>query len=389
MRLSYQGPASCSVLVDENGGVSDSLATPKSQNRSKSSENTGRWGDPPADASRSARRSKRSLEQVHRYRPPGLLDGDGIGDRDVGLDGVGGGGADGVDPVAHANQLVNGFASDRTLNARTNNDYKKASLPRQMYDAMLALKSPGTGHWQQQQPSQSPRVKHRKRHTSDVIVYRKEDSEGVMTADGGKGHVNETVDIVPLDSETRIRVNLTIASDGSAGSPVYTVSLSLPNAAQQPDPVEPVRPVEPAAAQPPPQPVAASPYSGGTNCECFCPCLDDDEDDDGSGGGRTTVDVMFSATSTPSTSTEVGSVDTSSTFWTTYPSSSEQPETTAGVLTCPPPVLLFCEPGKLLPHRVFSISGHDNSEDDNSDYRQTLSILPSPSPLRQLQTIVS
>ncbi|XP_026805650.1 teneurin-m isoform X3 [Rhopalosiphum maidis] len=42
LRLSYQGPASCSVLVDENGGNGDSLAIPKSLNHSKStSENTG------------------------------------------------------------------------------------------------------------------------------------------------------------------------------------------------------------------------------------------------------------------------------------------------------------------------------------------------------------
>ncbi|XP_050057252.1 teneurin-m isoform X3 [Aphis gossypii] len=42
LRLSYQGPASCSVLVDENGGNGDSLAMPKSLNHTKSSsENTG------------------------------------------------------------------------------------------------------------------------------------------------------------------------------------------------------------------------------------------------------------------------------------------------------------------------------------------------------------
>lgn len=42
LRLSYQGPASCSVLVDENGGNGDSLAIPKSLNHTKSSsENTG------------------------------------------------------------------------------------------------------------------------------------------------------------------------------------------------------------------------------------------------------------------------------------------------------------------------------------------------------------
>ncbi|XP_015366041.1 PREDICTED: teneurin-m isoform X3 [Diuraphis noxia] len=41
LRLSYQGPASCSVLVDENGGNGDSLAMPKSLNHTKTSENTG------------------------------------------------------------------------------------------------------------------------------------------------------------------------------------------------------------------------------------------------------------------------------------------------------------------------------------------------------------
>lgn len=350
MRLSYQGPASCSVLVDENGGVSDSLATPKSQNHSKSSENTGRWGEP-AYASR-ARRSKRSLEQHQRYQPPGLLDGGGVGDRD-GPNADGGDGSDDVDLLVHAKKVVNGFSSDQTLiNARMNHNKNKA-LPKQMYDAMLALKSPGMIY----RPQPPPR-RHRKRHTSDVIVYRKEDLEGAVAADGDRGHVNETVDIVPLDSENRIRVNLTIASDDSIGSPVYTVSLSLPNAAQQPVEPEFVRPAEPVGTVvQPPQPAAPLPF-GGTECECYCPCLDDDE---------ITEDVLFSTSSpsTPLTSTEIGYNDTSSTVWNMYSSSSEQPET-AEVLTCPPPVLLFCEPGKLL--YPFSISGHGNSEGD--DYQR-------------------
>lgn len=220
-----------------------------------------------------------------------------------------------------------------------------------MYDAVLALKSPGTERRVQ------PLRRHRKRHASDVIVYRKDDSDGA--ADGGTGRVNETVDIVPLDPENRIRVNLTIASDDSVGSPVYTVSLSLPGGAAQQQP-------EPEIARPPEAPkgmmaVAPWPSQGATECECYCPCLDDDLN-------TAADDVMFSTSSPPSTSTDVGYNDTSSTeFWSTYPSSSSEEPETAEVFTCPPPVLLFCEPGKLYRRTRLAFSGHDCDGEDNDE----------------------
>jgi len=217
------------VLVDENGAVAtDTLATPKSSNRSKiQPENTGRWWrDGPAGAPPPrARRSERSLG-----RPPRLLDGDGDG-----------------------TITVHGFRS-RTLdnsNARPDN-----ALPRQMYDAMSTM-------WSGRERG------HRKRH-ADVVVYRKSDSAGGDRPD-------EAVDIVPLAdtaAEHRIRVNLTVGSDDPDGSPVYSVSLSLPGADQrQPVPDETVA----AIVAPPPPPAVAS---TGTECECFCPCLDQDDDDD-------------------------------------------------------------------------------------------------------------
>jgi hypothetical protein len=283
-------------------------------------------------------------------KQPSLLDGGGVDDRD-GPNADVGDGSDDADLLMHAKPVVNGFPSDQTLiNARMNRNNNNKALPQQMYDAILALKSPGTKHRRQQPPTK----RHRKRHTSDVIVYRKDDLEGAAAADGGRGHVNETVDIVPLDSENRIRVNLTIASDDSIGSPVYTVSLSLPNAVQQPVEPELVGPVEPArTVVNRPQPAAPFPM-GGTECECYCPCLDDDD--------QITADFSTSSPSTPLTSTEIGYNDSFTTVWNTYSSSSEQPETTE-VLTCPPPVLLFCEPGKLL--YPFCISGRGNSEEDN------------------------
>lgn len=304
MRLSYQGPASCSVLVDENGGNGDSLAMPKSLNHTKTSENTGRW--PLRDLETRAR-SKRSWErQRQNHRPLDLLDG---GDGDVGTNGDG-------TVVEHDNPVKDSLSS-RTLYARTNR-----ALPRQMYDAMMAVKS---------SPSEQlpPTRKYRKRQASDLIVYRKESD------DGDDGHI---VDIVPLDSEHRIRVNLTIASDdNSAESPMYALSLSLPRA----DQVEPV--IVPAAVQNPPNSVPPLLQSPGAECDCFCPCLGQDDDDGDDDGDR--MVTADSISKIPSTFSLIGNTTTDST-WTTEYSTTESPEPTLDVVSCPPPVLMFCDTGK-------------------------------------------
>jgi len=293
------------VLVDENGGNGDSLAMPKSLNHTKTSENTGRW---PSRYPETRARSKRSWErQRQNHRPLDLLDG---GDGDVGTNGDG-------TVVEHDNPVKDSLSS-RTLNARTNR-----ALPRQMYDAMMASKS---------SPSEQlpPTRKHRKRQASDMIVYRKESDDD---------DDSNIVDIVPLDSEHRIRVNLTIASDdNSAGSPMYALSLSLPRA----DQVEPVK--VPTAVANSPNSVLPLLQSPGAECDCFCPCLSqDDNDDDDDGGDRmVTADSISTISSTFSL---IGNTTTDS-IWTTEYSTTESPEPTLDVVSCPPPILMFCDTGK-------------------------------------------
>lgn len=318
------------MLVDENGGTSDSLATPKSSNHTKSSENTGRWR--PRDPAQPPRaRTKRSLE------PLDLLDGGGI-DRI----------SDGTTTV-HDDPPVNRFVS-RTLNARTNN-----ALPQQMYVAMMAMASKR----QSSTPASSPTRRHRKRQAAaDVVVYRKESD------DVGYGEiVDETVNIVPLDSEHRIRVNLTIASDDSAGSPMYSVSLSLPSVEQQPKPEKVPSDITAVAGGMVQQPS----LSAGTECECFCPCLEQDDDDDNA--DQTSKARLFSTT-TPSTIIPFDN-ETSSTFWITssttsetYSETSEPPEPLE--VSCPPPVLLFCDSGKRPPVYILGYDHIDDHDDKQS-----------------------
>jgi len=282
---------------------------PKSSNHTKSaSENTGKWR--PRDPETLAR-SKRSLErQRQNHRTLDLLDD---GDGDVGANGDG-------TVVQHDNPLKDSL-SPRALYARTNR-----ALPQQMYDAMMAVKS-----------SSSKRVpfkrKHRKRQASDMIVYRKDPDDD---DDDDDDITSGTVNIVPLDSEHRIRINLTIASDDDrAGSPMYAVSLSLPSADQ----------VEPAAAKVAAvvHPVDSVPpsRSSGTECDCFCPCLEQDEDPEGS--GTVTANIV---PTTPSTFDPNDDNTTSNTIWATASSTTEPPEQTVDVVSCPPPVLLFCDTGK-------------------------------------------
>jgi len=148
--------------------------------------------------------------------------------------------------------------------------------------------------------------------------------------------MNGNVDIVPLDPEHRIRVNLTIASDdGSAGSPMYALSLSLPRADQVVEPVR-VAPVAPVA-----NPLNSMPplQSSGAECDCFCPCLDQDDDD---GDRMTTTNII---PTNPSTLSQFDNM-TSDTIWTTEFSTTEYPERTVDAVSCPPPVLLFCDTGK-------------------------------------------
>lgn len=291
---------------------------PKSLNHTKSSENTGRW--PSRDLETHAR-SKRSWErQRQNHRPLDLLDG---GDGDVGTNGDG-------TVVEHDNPVKDSLSS-RTLYARTNR-----ALPRQMYDAMIAAKS---------SPSeQLPQTrKHRKRQASDLIVYRKESD------DGDDGNI---VDIVPLDSEHRIRVNLTIASDdNSAKSPMYALSLSLP----RPDQAEPVR--VPAAVVNPPNSVPPLLQSPGAECDCFCPCLGQDDDDGDDDGDR--MVTADSISTIPSTFSLIGNTTTDST-WTTEYSTTESPEPTLDVVSCPPPVLMFCDTGKSPVSHVYTLEREGN-----------------------------
>lgn len=329
LRLSYQGPASCSVLVDENGGVSDPLATPKSSaNHTRTSENTGRWSPAAGRA-----RGKRSLDR-RRYRPPGTLDGERVG--------AGVGDADNGDGTAvHDDDNPNGVVPYGTLGgARTNH-----ALPRQMYDALMTVRS--RGWWR---PSAARRAKHRKRQAADAVVLRREPSDGA--------EFGEDVDIVPLaDAERgRIRLNLTIGSeDDPVGGPVYAVSLSLPGAdrllPQQQQQQQPKVARASAAARPAPSP------SAGTECACFCPCLDSDDDDDGDGDRwwdvtATTPDATQSATVVPVTSTPSTDDDDGTTLWTTSSSTTSEP---SEVLTCPPPVLIFCDTGKSRARPVFTL----------------------------------
>lgn len=295
------------MLVGENGATSDSLAVPKSLNHTnKMAENTGRWR--PRDSVRARARVKRSLRQ---RRILGAFDDDDVDDDDV-VDANG----DGI--KAHESS-VNGFSSN-TLIARSKN-----ALPQQMYDAMV---------WMSSERKKiapvvvRPRRHHQKRQTADVIVYRKDAAD---TTGNGNAAADETVDIVPLlDSERRIRVNLTIASDDQAGSPVYAVSLSLPGA-EQPQNVPPPHLTEILPPDPPS-------YSAGSECDCFCPCLEQDY-------GQTTVttsNVIFSTNPSETGPTEN---ETSDTFWTiTSPTTSERPDPIE--VSCPPPVLLYCEPGE-------------------------------------------
>lgn len=331
------------MLVDGNAGAGgDSSEMLNSPNHTKTSEHTGRWGNPQKPGVVRAR-SKRSLLDDRRPRrrddrsPPNTLGGDGPG---VGANGDGDGRPvtvhDDVNPI---NRLSSG-----TLNARTNK-----ALPRQMYDAMMTIASHRKVnaaypvHQQQQRPAPG---KHRKRQ-ADLVVYRKDSS-----ADDA---ANEAVNFVPLDSEHRIRVNLTIApEDGLAGGPTYAVSLSLPGSAsaaadqQRPQTAEKSWdvPQDTAAA------AVAQPVSllAGTECQCYCPCLDQDEDDvdDPQNAVRSTTGVSDS-TARPTILPADDNDTSGAEFWTatSTPSfgTSEHSETSAEV-SCPPPVLLFCEQGK-------------------------------------------
>lgn len=302
------------MLVDENSGTSDSLATSKSPNHTKSSENTGRWRLRNPAASPRAR-NKRSLE------PLDLLDGGGVS---VGRTG------DGTTTV-HDDPPENRFVS-RTLNARTNN-----ALPQQMYVAMMEMASK-----RQSSTSASAALRrHRKRQAAaDVVVYRKESDDG-----GGYSEiVDKAVNIVPLDSEHRIRVNLTIASDDSAGSPMYSVSLSLPSVEQQPKPEKVHSDISTDTGGMVQQPS----LSAGTECECFCPCLEQDDDDN---DHQTSKARLFSTT--PSTIIPIDNEKSSSTFWitsstTSGPSSETSPSLEPLQVSCPP-VFLFCDSGKRPP----------------------------------------
>jgi len=306
------------VLVDEDGGNGDSLTMPKSLNHTKTSENTGRWGSRDLET---RTRNKRSLErQRQNHRPLELLDG---GDGDVGANT-----GDGM-VVQHDNSVIDSLSS-RMLYAHTNR-----ALPRKINDAIMISKS-----------SLSKRLpmirKHRKRQASDMIMYRKDSDGDNEDDDDDNGNVMaESVDIVPLDSEHRIRVNLTIASDDdSARSPMYSLSLSLPRSDQ-------VEPVKIPAVSKPVNSIPPSLQSPGAECDCFCPCLDQDDDED---DRMTTVNIV------PTISSTFSPIDnmTPNTIWTTTDySTTEFPQQTVDVISCPPPVLLFCDTGKSLLSHVY------------------------------------
>lgn len=300
MRLSYQGPASCSVLVDENG---DSSAAPRSaSNHTKTAANTGRWSHPAprGTAAVPVARGKRSLDR-RRYPSPGMPDGDG-------------------------GTAVHADGGGTTLNGNTNR-----ALPAQMYDALLAVADrPAERHW-----------KRRANDAMDMVVYRRPSD----------GTGEEPVDFVPLlpasrDSDRggggRIRVNVSIG--GSADGAVYAVSLSLPETVRVP-----ARPPPPPPPHPSAMSVGGGGGGGGTECECYCPCLEPDDDDDGDRNGTAVADdgdrngtaVADAADSTttafPDTTTGAADDDYAE-GWTT--------SVAVGPETCPPPVLMFCETGE-------------------------------------------
>lgn len=335
------------MLVDENGGVNDSLTGPKSRNHTSGmagTENTGRWSGPRTHASNGARARRSKRSSLEQRQPPGMSYGGG-----------GGGVATG--------------SLDITLGARTNK-----ALPLQMYKAMMAsaVARPNSVAAASAAPDETPeqgrrrrwtgtaaarRKRHRKRQAADVIVYRQGGG-----GSGGDGK-NKIVDVVPLEeygstSEHRIRVNLTIAADsGSIGGPVYAVSLSLPDGSTGGD--EPEEPDDfldlplgtpTAVVESKGSPILSplSPSMSGAMCECFCPCLDEIDGWNSTKKSSTTVIVPSSidpSTFIPSTtepSTE--SYDDASVYWTTTSSAtSSQP---LEAMTCPPPILMFCEKGK-------------------------------------------
>lgn len=341
MRLSYQGTTSCSVLVDGNVGTGgDSPETLNSPNHTKTSEHTGRWGNSRNPGVVRAR-NKRSLlddrqPQYHDDQSPlHLLSGDGSGGGGVEANGDGDGRAvtvhDDVNPV---NRLSSG-----TLYARTNK-----ALPKQMYDAMMLIAShqkvkSAAPVRQPQQPVSSRR--HKKRQ-ADLVVYRK-DPNGRLDDD----MTDEVVNFVPLDSEHRIRVNLTIASDdGSAGGPTYAVSLSLPSSAsaavdRHPQPPEMIQDIPSDTSAVEVQPIS---LLAGSECQCYCPCLDQDqENDDPQNVDLSTTDILISSTPPTIMSTDDNNTSTTE-FWTTTTTSFGTSEPID--VSCPPPVLLFCEQGK-------------------------------------------
>lgn len=244
--------------------------------------------------------------------------------------------------------------SPSMLDARTNH-----ALPQQMYDALLAARSPT-----KQSTASRPRG-HRKRHAAaaEVTVFRQQPAVGGpyrlesdaldVRTDGNDVNDWNSVDIVPLDVERRIRVNLTIAADGGpAGgdAAVYAVSLSLPRAGLPDDPQ--ARAVVPGRH---PLPPAAVPPAGGTECECYCPCLEQDDEDVGA-AENSTANAVWTTTTTVAVSEDAFD---SSTFRTTpndeYDGGTSWPSSIppAGLTdefspaTCPPPVMMFCsEPGK-------------------------------------------
>lgn len=291
------------------------------------SENTGRWNSRILET-RGAR-NKRSLnqQQQQQYQPLNSPDMGGVsggGDDDVNAN-------DGDGRIVHDN-TVNSISSLYKLNARANNNHN--ALPQQMYDAMLMIRRSSSSGSQTRTTTTTthrPYRKHRKRQTGDVIVYHK-DAAGRNVEDD---FTNETINFVPLDSEHRIRVNLTIAADDTVGSPLYEVSLSLPGAEKL---AAENQPADVAALQTAPGQLSPS---AGTECECFCPCLEQDPDDPttenafvASLAAFTKNNISGSARMDDATSrtSDLTEATTTSELWS---------ETTE--MSCPPPVFLFCD----------------------------------------------
>lgn len=344
----------------------NSPATNGSPNHTKSSDNTGRWSDPKFP-SRSNARSKRSAEQ---HPLSDLPDGGGSGVNAL-LNNGGGVSVNYGDGIItnygdsgsivalhdNDNHLVANselLLSSHAVGARTNNN-NGGMMSRKMFDAMVKLTA--------ERPITTPQTRrHRKRQTADVIVHRKDLSSSA--AEGGDsvgGGPVETVDIVPLDSERRIRVNLTIASeDGSAGNPVYEVSLSLPGGDQQQRQQQ--QQPQPAIVTTPevvrPQPPAIESFMTGAECECSCPCLDDSDDEGDDFSTSTTASAWTrDMNQTVSITTTKGMIDNDystelTELWTTVQTSSTSEPPVIDV-SCPPPVLLFCDPGKFFPFAYF------------------------------------